>query len=74
MSLSALIALSKELGSEELAAKFNGKIPMQRKIVGYSKGHWLVEYTFRESYGYSCESRWEQDERSKAHQEKYPND
>lgn len=73
MSLSALIAISNKV-DEQLAARFNGRIPRNRKIVGYSKGHWLVEYTFSIQGGYSIESHWEQDARSLAHQAKYPND
>lgn len=73
MSLASLLALSKQL-DEQLAARFGGRIPRNRKIVGYSNGHWLVEYTFKIQGGYSIESHWEQDALSIAHQEKYPND
>lgn len=73
MSVAALIRLSKELDAR-LMDKFGGRLPIRREIVGYSKGHWQVRYTFKTVGGYSYETRWEQDERSKAHQEKYPND
>lgn len=73
MSLKALTDLaekSKELQME----KFGGRLPISREIVGYSKGHWHVRYTFSIQGGYSYEMRWEQDERSKEHHRKYPND
>lgn len=73
MSLSALIALSKKL-DDDLKARFGGRLPRSREIVGYSKGHWLVEYTFSIQGGYTIERHWEQDARSIAHQKEYPND
>lgn len=73
MSLSALIAISKKI-DEEYKAKFNGRVPISRTIVGYQKGHWITEYTFRIPGGYSVETRLEQDARSIAHQKEYPND
>ena len=73
MSLSALIALSKKI-DEEYKAKFDGRVPISRKIVGYQKGHWVTEYTFRTQGGHSIETRLEQDARSIAHQKAYPND
>lgn len=73
MSLSALIAISKKIDEEE-KAKFNGRIPISREIVGYQRGHWVTEYTFRTQGGYSIEIRLEQDARSIAHQKAYPND
>ena len=73
MSLAALIALSKKL-DDEYKAKFNGRIPINRSIVGYQKGHWIVEYTFRTQGGHSVETRLEQDARSIQHQKDYPND
>ncbi len=73
MSLSSLIGISNKI-DEEYKARFDGRIPRSKKIVGYSKGHWLVEYCFKIQGGYSMESHWEQDARSIAHQEKYPND
>lgn len=73
MSLSALIALSKKI-NEEKKAKFDGRVPISRKIVGYHKGHWITEYTFSIQGGHSIETRLEQDARSIAHQKAYPND
>lgn len=73
MSLAALVRLCKRIDEDD-KARFNGRIPHSRTIVGYSKGHWLVEYTFLIQGGHSVESHWEQDARSIAHQEKYPND
>lgn len=73
MSLAKLIELSNKLDEQD-KERFNGRIPTSRKIIGYSKGHWLVEYTFPIQGGISQESYWEQDQRSLAHQEKYPND
>lgn len=73
MSLQALIQAADEL-DRRLSEKFNGKLPVRREIIGYSKGNWLVEYTFREVGGYSHEQRWEQDSRSIEHQKKYPKD
>lgn len=73
MSLAALIELAKKI-DEETKANFNGRKPITRTIIGYSKGHWLVQYTFKETYGHSSETRWEQDARSIQHQMNYPND
>lgn len=73
MSLASLIGKSNEK-DEEYKARFGGRIPRSKKIVGYSKGYWLVEYCFKIQGGYSMESHWEQDARSIAHREKYPND
>jgi hypothetical protein len=73
MSLSALIAITKAM-DDKYKERFNGRVPRNRKIVGYSKGHWLVEYTFSIQGGYSIESHWEQDARSIAHHQKHPLD
>lgn len=73
MSLAALMRLSEILQAQQ-SERFGGRVPIARQIVGYSKGHWLVEYTFRIQGGSSVESRWEQDERSLAHQRNFPND
>lgn len=73
MSLKALIELSNRL-DDNLKARFGGRLPTSKEIIGYSKGHWLVEYTFSIPGGYSIENHWEQDERSIAHQKNYPND
>lgn len=73
MSLSALLAITKAM-NEKQKERFGGRTPRSRKIIGYSKGHWLVEYTFSIQGGYSIESHWEQDARSIAHQQKYPLD
>ncbi len=72
MSLSALIKLSNILGERD-KARFNGRVPRSKKIVGYSKGYWLVEYGFPMQGGHTIESHWEQDARSLDHQQKYPN-
>lgn len=73
MSLSALIALAQKLDDKE-KARFNGRSPIGRSIVGYQKGHWIVEYTFRIQGGHSVETYLEQDARSIEHQRRYPND
>lgn len=73
MSLSALIALTKKM-KEQQKLKFNGRVPISRTIVGYQKGLWVVEYTFRIQGGHSIETFLEQDARSLAHQKEYPND
>lgn len=73
MSLAALMRLSEEFKKQQ-SEKFGGRVPIARQIVGYSKGHWLVEYTFRIQGGHSVESHWEQDERSLAHQRAFPNE
>lgn len=69
--ISALIEVSEKF-KEEMREKFDGRIPIKREIVGYSKGYWAVEYTFKTEGGYSFVHRWEQDERSLAHQERFP--
>lgn len=56
MSIKNLIELgnllSKPLGP-------SGRPYRRRTIVGADKGHWLLEYVYNESYGYSYEYAWE---------------
>lgn len=72
MSAKALIDLANKIEQEQLE-RFDKKV-YNREVIGYSKGYWLVEYTFKESYGYSSQTEWEQDARSIAHQKLYPED
>lgn len=72
MSLKALIDLANNPRKEP--ATVNGRVPCGKVIVGYSKGCWRVEYTFKTPGGWSTEWHWVQDARSIAHQQKFPND
>lgn len=57
MSLKGLIELAKI--AKEKAVGPSGREYRTKQIIGADKGHWLVEYGYRETYGWSSETAWE---------------